>query len=923
MGRDEKMRFLRPVFLMGCFCLLFLALAILGVAPASSQGVEITPDAPPPTDVVQVTVTPTVSIESPPSEFRVTLAELGYGERILTSPHGTAEYTLRLPEGWELREGSFFRLYFSYTYNGIGITDTQALPSLFGDMIVVVDGETQRVFPIEEPALEKSRLRINLPLSLLNDPARSVHSIKVTLDASSLCNVPHKAHLIIHPASFFSLAYSQLPIITDLALYPRPFYQRAFEPDQVRFVLPAQPTEMELAGAVAVAAKLGDLAPRMVISGTTDLELLDRLEAGEVPQEHLIVIGRPESNEVIWKLNQLGVLPVSLQARQLSLVGEGPAVVAPGDILTYILTLANTSQDAVSSLSLVDTLPAYAQVVTCSPSCSEAVEGEVSWPVSSLGVGEALSYTLELRLSEVITDSVVENTATLLDAASNPINVNTLTTAVSYTPLPESGPSSSVSVEDGYFFSQGERAVPEHDGIVQEIVSPWDQTRAILIITGLSDEAVYKACRAMSSQSRFPGMKGPFALVREVHPLPELPPEPQATFLTFADLGYSDKVLRGHSQEADYYFDIPVGWRLTEAAYLDLRFNHSQLLNYDSSFLSVLFNNEPIATIALSDETSLDGELKVELPPSQVRPGKSNRISIQAGMRLFDECVPVDTWLLVSSESLLHLDHKEQDIGFLALDFYPYPFDWRSDLADVLFVLPPEPSPEEWGETLQLGAALGGAAGGPNLAPAVALGNTRSEAELGDYHFVAIGRPSRNPMLQQVNAQLPQPFQYGSDEIEQWIDDIVLRLPPGLSLGLVQLIPSPWNEARAFLAVTGTTDESVKWAMDVLADRPWALKGNLALIRNDRVNTIDTRGLTSGGMATAVATAVPEMTSDVVPTVTPTPLPLSPTPDVSDSQYSSKQPDRPGWLIPLVGMTGLVVIAILAVAFWRAKQRRV
>jgi uncharacterized repeat protein (TIGR01451 family) len=920
-GRWE-MKYLRLILFLGCFCLLLPAMAVFGGTPALSQGVEIAPEVPQYADVFQVTVTPTVSIESLSSTFEITLAELGYGEKVLSSPYGSTEYTLRLPEGWELREGSFFELDFSYTYNRIGISETQALPPLFGDLIVVVDEETQLVFPIEEATLEHSRLRINLPLPLLNDPARSVHSIRVALDAGLICEIPHKASLIIHPTSLFSLAYDQLPVTPDLALYPRPFYQRAFEPDQVRFVLPARPTELELAGAVAVAAKLGDLTYRMVISGTTDLELLDRLEAGETLHEHLIVIGRPETNGMILRLNQLGVLPVSLQERQLDLTGEGPTAVAPGSILTYTLTLTNTGQDDLSSLSLVNTLPAGGQLVTCSPSCSEAVEGkEVSWSIASLGVGEALSYTLELRLSEVITDSVVENTATLLDAASNPLNVHTLTTTTSSTLRAESGPRSSVSAKDDYFFSQGGRAVPEHDGIVQEIVSPWDQTRAILIITGLSDEAVYKASRAMSSSNRFPGIEGSFALVREVRPLSELAVEPPSTStdLTFADLGYRDKAVRGFSQETDYYFYIPLGWRLTEAAYLDLRFSHSQLLDYGASFLSVLFNKEPIATVALNDETSLNGKLKVALPPSQARPGQSNRISIQTEMHPFDVCVKVDMWLLLSGESVLHLAHNEQDSHFLDLALYPYPFDWRSDLADVLFVLPPEPRSEEWEEVLQLAAALGSAAGGPNLAPAVAVGDTWPETVLGDYHLIAIGQPSRNPALRQINAQLPQPFQPGSDEIEQRIDEVVFRLPPGLSLGLVQLIASPWNETRPFLAVTGTTDEGVKWATHVLVNRYWSLEGNLAFIQGDQINTVDTRELTSSGVAMAAATAVPEMTPvpTAAATTTPTPLPPSPTSDVSVSEGTS----RPGWLIPLVGITGLIVIAIFAVAFWQARRR--
>jgi len=916
------MKSLRPILSLGCFCLLFSGMAVFGSTAASSQSVEITPT-PQSVGAFQVTVTPTVSIGEPSSTFQITLAELGYGEKTLNSPYGTTEYTFHLPEGWELRAGSSFELDFSFTYNHTGIPETQALPSLFGDITIVVDGETQRVFSIEEAALERSHLRVDLPTSLINDSTTDVHSIEVTLDTSPICNIPHRARLIIHPTSFLSLLYNQLPVTADLALYPRPFSQQAFEPDQVRFVLPNRPTEAELTGAVAVAAKLGQLTQGIATSGTTDLELMNRLEAGEALHEHLIVIGRPETNDMILRLNQLDVLPVPLRERQLSLVSEGPVAVAPGSTLTYTLMLTNTTPTTLPSLFLVDTPPAYAQVVTCSPLCSVSTEGEVSWSMPSLRAGDALSYTLQLRLSEVITDSVVENMVILLDAAYNPLNINTLTTTVSSTSLPESGLRSFVSSESGYFFLQAGRAVPENDGVVQELVSPWDQTRAILVITGLSDEAVYQASQAMSFENRFPGMKGPVALVREVRPLPSPPPGLQATDLTFANLGYGDKVLKGYSQEIDYFFDIPYNWRLTKESYLDLHFSHSQPLNYSNSFLSVVFNDEPIATIALSDETSLGTELKVELPPSQARPGESNGIFIQAEMRPSDECAYVNTWLVISSESLLHLDHKEQNINSLDLGFYPYPFDQRSDLADVVFVLPPEPRTEEWEEALQLVTALGSAADGPNFSPAVALGDTWPEAELTDYHLVVIGRPSRSPVLQRVNAQLPQPFLPNSDVIEQKLDEVIQRLPPDVSLGYVQLIPSPWNEERALLAVTGTRDEGIAWAARSLVSRPWDLEGNLALIRDQDIRTLDTRQLTRSGLAAAVSTAVPELTplaiTPSVPTLPPTPT-MPVVPDVPATGSSAS--NRPGWLLPLVVSTAVAVLAIFALAAWRARKQQ-
>jgi hypothetical protein len=576
----------------------------------------------------------------------------------------------------------------------------------------------------------------------------------------------------------------------------------------------------------------------MTISGTTDVLLLDHLERKAKLYEHLIVIGKPETNEMISLLGQMDVLPLALRERQLGLATLGPAVVAPATTLTYTLILTNTTRDAISSLSLVSALPAYARLMACT-FCTEDVErGEISWSIPPLQGGETVSYTLELRLSEAITGGIFENTVSLLDATSEPINVNTLTTTVaSLASEAETGGRSSVSREGDYFFVQGERAVPEHDGVVQEIVSPWDQRRAILIVTGLSDRAVAKASRAMSSRKRVPGLEGSFAMVQETHFLTEPPAEPQGTDLTFADLGYGDRTLTGTSQETSYYFKLP-GDRQLESAYLELHFAHSQLVRYEGSFLSVVFNNTPIATIALSDETASNGHLQAELPPSQTKLGQMNRISIQSTLPPIDVCAGPASWLFISSESRLHLDHKEQDAPGLDLGFYPHPFSQRSDLGDVLFVLPSEPQPEEWEEALQLATALGRAAGGPNFAPAVAVGDTWPEVQMGDYHFIVLGRPSRNPVLRQVNDQLPQPFLLDSDIIDQQLNEVVLRLPSGVSLGYVQLMPSPWNEERAFLAVTGTTDEGVRWAVDVLTERAWTLKGNLALVREEEISTI-------------------------------------------------------------------------------------
>ena len=106
--------------------------------------------------------------------------------------------------------------------------------------------------------------------------------------------------------------------------------------------------------------------------------------------------------------------------------------------------------------------------------------------------------------------------------------------------------------------------------------------------------------------------------------------------------------------------------------------------------------------------------------------------------------------------------------------------------------------------------------------------------------------------------------------------------------------------------VPGTTDKGVQWAADALSNRPWDLSGNLVLIRDKELDSLDTRTLTRGGLAVAVSISVPEMTpvatGEILATATPLPT-LSPTPKAANvATYS--EVGRPAWLLPLIAGTG-------------------
>ncbi|GAB4421003.1 MAG: hypothetical protein Fur0044_18220 [Anaerolineae bacterium] len=869
--------------------------------------------------------TPETIVSSP--AFSISLAALGYNQTTLNSPIDITEYSFRLPDNWLIENDGRLELDLSYTYNQ---AEPKNYPGQFGDLTIKLNDQTLEVFPIEAQQLDNYHLSIPLPASAFA-PSRSQHLISLEFDASSLCAVPHKATLIIHPTSTVWLNYTQRPLELDLGRYPRPFYQQAFTPDTLRFVLPAQPSARNLSQALAVTAKLGNLTGnRLVISPTTDLELSQLLTSTSTSlADHLIVIGQPQENQLITTLNRLVELPVALHSRQLPLTIEGPAEVVPGSLLTYTFSLTNTT-GRVANLSLFSQLPPATRLIACTPECVEnKTDQTIVWRDNRLAANKSLNISLNLQATDALT-GVIEQTVMVVEQELGPVNADTLTATV-VAGLSEMGRQDSIAGSDGYFFVYNNRAVAKDDGIVLEIPSPWNENRAVLIITGLSDAAVGKASQAMSSDTGFPGMNGPIALVQKIlAPVENTTSQAAQSELTLADLGYQDRVVRGRAQRTvNYDFTLPLNWQLTDMAAIDLYFSHSRLIDAQNSSLTVLLNRQPTSSSLLDDQTADNGHIRINLAKANIQPG-SNRLSVQTNLARTDQCIATNAdqgWLVISANSRISLAHTEITGLNFDLDYFPNPFSTDPTLSNLLFVLPNAPDVTEWGQALRLVASLGSATSGKMLSPVATLGESPPAQEWARYHIIALGRPSRNPLLQEVNAALPQPFLPGADEIEQRLDNVIFRLSPGLSLGYLQLIPSPWNPERAFLAITGTTDEGAAQANTVLIERPWALKGNLALIRGENVKTLDTRSLTQPATAAAVATVMSETAPVVTVTLTATPLPAAtPTPSTSSTPTAglvSTGSSTPGWLFPLVGVNGLLVIAIFAFVFWQARRKRV
>lgn len=876
---------------------------------------------------LQDTVTPTVTIQTRSPVYSFSLATLGYDERNLSSPSGNAQYAFRIPESWQIEEDGILNLDLSYNYNQL---DSEELPSFFGELTIKLNNETLDIITIDEE-LDHEQLRLPLPTSILSDEERTQHSLELLFDASSLCELPHEANLIIHPNSSITLNYENRPLVPDLARYPSPFVQRAFEPDSVRFVIPEKPNSNDATSALAIAAKLGNLTNnRLIISTTTDIELSQILApVNSILNEHLIIIGQPENNQLLSLINDKTDLPVSLHQQQLDLTTQGPGEVASGDSLTYLFTATNTLDQDIT-VTVINTFAlSQSELVDCTPTCSIDTDNSIVWDNININRDEEINLSLTLKASDTLTGNTVENTITIIEADLGPVSAETFTASVTTNPTTSTKSNQNISItqKGSYFFMYNGRAVPKTDGVVQEILSPWSNSHAILIITGLDDEAVKKSSQAMSSETRFPGMSGAVALVQDA-----ITPDTQeenvnisSNETTFAELGYPDRVVQGGgtSQQLDYFFEIPFGWELTDEASITLNFGHSQLIDYQNSSLTAFLNNQPVSGISFSDETAGSGQVIINLADAKIRSGQ-NRLTLVVDASLPGTCVDSSqSWVLIKDTSKLTLPHNSNGER-LGLDFrtYPNPFNLNQNLTDLLFVMPAQSTASEWELALSLASSLGSSVEGISTMPIGILGGNELPENVSNYHVMAVGRPSRNELIQQVNSQLPQPFLPGTDQIDQRLENVTFRLPADTSLGYDQLLPSPWNEEKALLVVTGTTDQSLQWALEAL--RQSNLEGNLILVKEDRVNTLDTRDFTNAGVvvaaATAAATTISETVRVVTVTVTATPVPPSTSGTSTSSQTSN---NFPSWLIPLAGVNGLIVITIIAYAIWqRIRARR-
>ncbi|RME48199.1 MAG: hypothetical protein D6796_06615, partial [Caldilineae bacterium] len=383
-----------------------------------------------------------------------------------------------------------------------------------------------------------------------------------------------------------------------------------------------------------------------------------------------------------------------------------------------------------------------------------------------------------------------------------------------------------------------------------EKTSPYNANRLLLIVAGDTDPQLQQAANMLATASAWRSFAGSHA---DLSPVAPLPPPQRVTRATFAELGFSDRRVRGIGSHDLYYpLDVPYNWKPTSDAFIEVRFSHASVsLDERLSKMSAFVNGFKVSDVSLTKRNDTNGRLVIQLSPRQIHPGR-NWLHLAFDLHVKGEDCNFrylqEAWAIVSAEkSSLNLAHVNGEPP-LELRYLPSPLVTPADLSADVFVLAAHPSAAELTAMVRLAAKLGTYTTADGLRPRALTADTFQPAETSTDHIIAIGGPETNTLLAHYDSALPQHLTLPAENGPETPRELLEPLPPSIEYhaGYLQVLPAPWSR-RGTLMVLGAFEEPLLAkavaAFPTLGTR-LKIQGNVAVVTPEQVIGLNIGSLT-------------------------------------------------------------------------------
>lgn len=454
-----------------------------------------------------------------------------------------------------------------------------------------------------------------------------------------------------------------------------------------------------------------------------------------------------------------------------------------------------------------------------------------------------------------------------------------------------------------------------HDGgTIQIFVSPWNQERTLILVSGDSDANILSAGEALSSGALLTNAEKDLVIVKGVNEEPT--PVDFDQDQTLAELGHAQLSVTDFGTNIKTIpFTIPQETSIGAEAHFDLVFNHSQMMDYLRSGIVVRINGVSIGSIRLSDATADLSALRLILPASALRPG-INQLELQMDIIPRSVCSdprPQNLWINIFSDSLLHLPLATIPVASQLVENirdYPLPFS-NSALNDTIIVVAAD-DPAGWRVASQVAFDLGATHFGGLRVPVVLMAHEANQEALEMENVIAIGLLEHLPLLESMGDILPAAFDAQGHLAAEVLSRITFQLDPGGDYGYLELARSSIQPGKVLLAVLGNTGDGLEAAGEALTNPDLRAQmgiGNFAIVQGANVFI----EYLQPGAVEAVSPAPPGEATALPPGATPMPEETTELPTMA-----SHDP----WVVPVLVTSIILILMLFSYETYRMLQKR-
>jgi cellulose synthase subunit len=356
------------------------------------------------------------------------------------------------------------------------------------------------------------------------------------------------------------------------------------------------------------------------------------------------------------------------------------------------------------------------------------------------------------------------------------------------------------------------RAIPASDkDYIAMFPSPWGLGKASMVIGDHDSQDGFSPALVFSSPARSVLLQGNVAYIEQQAPLA---PQPFPNDFSLEDLGYFDRTVRGIGQQ-NLIYNLYLPYDTDPALVkLNLELVHSPDLDVQNSSFTIYLNGFSVAGILPTARSSTGAPITLGLPAGRFRPG-INFIRIGFDLHVpYSSCerAPESVWATVLNSTTLEVTYRNRS-PIPSLKHFPLPF---SDYPGFVYVIPDQYAPHDLGFISRLSFMIGTSSALVNYPPQImTAGGFMSEAAE-HRNVVLVGLPSQNMATLSTNDLLPQPFTPDGKSLQDGYGVYLPTSDKDASLGLMQIIRSPWVQDGTVLVLTGNDAQGLEWAWDVI-----------------------------------------------------------------------------------------------------------